>query len=142
MASHRKSIVINAPASEVFKYVNEPATLPEWLPGMVEVRNAIGAGEGQQYEWTFKMLGVLLRGQNIIVEYVANQRAAHQSIGMIQSIWTNIVEPHRDGATLTIEAEYTIPIPVMGKLAERITVRRNERDLESALLNVKEALEG
>jgi hypothetical protein len=52
-----------------------------------------------------------------------------------------MVEPHEDGTKLIIEVEYAIPVPVLGRLAEHLTVRRMERDLESALLNVKDIIE-
>jgi len=42
---------------------------------------------------------------------------------------------------LTLEVDYSVPIPVLGKLAERIALRRNERDFENGLQNVKEMLE-
>jgi carbon monoxide dehydrogenase subunit G len=142
MVSYENSIVINASRSEVFAYANEPATLPDWLVGMFEVREVIGTGAGQQYEWTFKMAGVQLRGQNVVVDYIADECATHQGIGMMSSSWTNLVEPHEDGAKLTIKVEYSIPVPVLGKLAERLIVSRNERALQSSLLNLKETLEG
>jgi uncharacterized membrane protein len=44
IASHENSIVINAPVSDVFAYVNAPATIPDWMTGMIEVRNVIGSG--------------------------------------------------------------------------------------------------
>jgi len=142
MVSYENSIVIEASPNEVFAYVNEPATVPDWLVGMFEVREVIGAGAGQQYEWTFKMAGVQLRGQNVIVDYIANECATHQSIGMLSSSWTNIVEPHEGGTKLTIKVEYSLPVPVLGKLAEHLIVRRNERSLSASLLNAKEILEG
>lgn len=142
MVSYENSVVINVSPSEVFAYANEPATVPDWLVGMVEVRDVVGTGAGQQYEWTFKMVGVQLRGQNVIVDYIANECATHQSIGMITSSWTNIVEPHEDGAKLTIKVEYSLPVLVLGKLAEHLVVRRNERSLSASLLNVKDTLEG
>ena len=58
MIAYDDSIVIEAPVSEVFAYVNELSTMPDWLTGLVEVRNVIGTGVGQQCEWTFKMIGV------------------------------------------------------------------------------------
>jgi len=142
MISYNNSIVINAPVSEVFTYVNELTTMPDWLTGLVEVRNVIGTGEGQQCEWTFKLVGVQLRGQAVTVDCVANERCTHQSIGMFSSTWKQIVEPHEDGTKLIIEVEYALPLPVLGKLAEHLTVRRMARDLDSSLLNIKEALEG
>jgi hypothetical protein len=38
--------------------------------------------------------------------------------------------------------EYTIPIPVLGKLAERLVLKRNEREASMWLENVKERMEG
>jgi uncharacterized membrane protein len=141
MISYGNSIVINAPVGEVFTYVNELTTMPDWLTGLVEVRNVIGTGEGQQCEWTFKLVGIQLRGQAVTVDCVENKRCTHQSIGMFSSSWKQIVEPHEDGTKLIIEVEYTLPLPVLGKLAEHLTVRRMARDLDSSLLNIKEALE-
>ena len=141
MASHVESVVVNAPVSEVFAYVNAAATIPDWMTGMIEVRNVVGSGAGLQYDWTYKMVGVHVRGQNVVVEYIPNERATHQGIGMLTSSWTNIVEPHDGGTKLTIELEYTIPIPVLGKLAEGLTFQRNARDMKTSMLNLKETLE-
>jgi uncharacterized protein YndB with AHSA1/START domain len=141
MAFVKKEVVVNAPVERVFEYINEPSTLSEWLPSMVDVREVIGTGLGQQYEWTYKMAGLLLRGQSTIVELVPNERAVHQSIGTIGSVWTYTLEPHDGGTALAIEIEYTIPIPVLGKLAEKLALSRDARDLEVALINVKETLE-
>ncbi len=142
MISYQNSIVINAPLRTVFAYVNDLNTMPDWLAGLVEVRNVIGAGMGQQCDFTFKMVGIQLRGSAVIVDCVPDERCTHQSIGMLSADWTNIVEPHEDGTKLTIEVEYTLPGAVLGKLAEHLTIRRMKRDLQSSLLNVKEMLEG
>jgi uncharacterized protein YndB with AHSA1/START domain len=141
MATVKKSTVINAPPERVFAYVTEPAAMPEWLAKMVEVRNVLGTGEGQQYEWTFKYVGLLLRGQSVVLQHVPNALVVTQSIGTIDSTWTFNLEPHEEGTSLTIEVEYSVPIPVLGKLAEHIAVRRDARDLETSLTNVKEMLE-
>ena len=134
----KKSVVIRAPTDEVFAYANEPRTFAEWLPSFVEARDVVGTGAGQQYGWTYKYVGLLLRGQSTVVEYVPNELAVHQSIGTIDSTWTIRVEPHEVGTMLTIEIEYTIPIPVLGKVAEQFAVRRDARTLEWALTNVEE----
>ena len=141
MASYEGSILINAPVSEVFAYVNAPATLPDGMTALVEVRNVIGSGAGLQWDWTYKMAGIHVRGQSVIVEYVHDERATHQGVGMLAAEWTNIVEPHDGGTKLTMKLEYTIPVPVLGKLAERLTIQRNARELETSLLNLKETLE-
>ncbi len=140
MVSVRKSVVISAPPDRVFDYVTEPSTMAEWLTKMVEVRDIVGTGEGQQYEWTYKYAGLLLRGQSVVVQHVPNRLAVSQSIGMIGSTWTFRVEPHEEGSTLTIEVEYSVPIPVLGKIAEHVAVRLDARDLETSLSNVQDML--
>ena len=141
LASYEGSIVINAPVSEVFAYVNAPATIADWMTAMVEVRNVIGSGAGLQWDWTYKMAGIHVRGQSVIVDYIPNECATHQGIGMLAASWTNIVEPHDGGTKLTMKLDYTIPVPVLGKLAEHLTIKRNARELEASLLNLKETLE-
>ena len=141
MASWKDSILIHAPPDAVFAYVDDPSELPTWLANMVEVRNVIGTGLGQQYEYTYKMAGLLLRGQNTVIEHVPNERGLHQIIGTISALWDYSVEPHKDGTVLNIEVEYSIPIPVLGKLAEHIAVMQNARSFELSLINVKEVME-
>jgi uncharacterized protein YndB with AHSA1/START domain len=140
MISLTKTVLVDAPADRVFAYVTEPTTMAEWLVSMVETRDVIGAGEGQQYEWTYKMVGLHLRGQTTVVEHVPNELSVHQSIGAIGSTWTFGIEPHEEGSSLTVEVEYSIPVPVLGKLAERIAEKRNARELEQSLTNVQEML--
>ena len=141
MPSQSSSIEINASAHQVFTYVNDPTTLAEWLPNMVEVRDVIGAGEGQQYDWTYKYLGLLFSGQSVVVEYVADEHSVHQSIGKIESTWTYRVRTDGDRATLEIEIEYGVPISVLGRLAESVVATRDERNLKLGLANVKEMME-
>ena len=141
MASWKDSILIHAPPEDVFAYVDDPRELPTWLPGMIEVRNVIGTGLGQQYEYTYKMGGLQLRGTNIVIEHVPNERGLHQVIGMISALWDYSVEPHPEGTLLNIEVEYSIPIPVLGRLAERLAVKQNAASFELALINVKDVME-
>ncbi len=142
MKSWKKSIVVHAPPQEVFAYVDDVTNMPDWFPGLVEVRNVIGSGEGQQEDWTYQLIGFLLRGQATVVEYVPGKCAVHQTIGMGHGEVGYAVEPHEEGTTLTLEVLYEIPLPVLGKFAERVMVSRNAREFELALVNVKEVLEG
>jgi len=141
MAAWKDSIFIHAPPDEVFAYVDEPSELPTWLSNMVDVRNVIGTGHGQQYEYTYKMAGLLLRGQSVVIEHDPHKRGLHQVIGTISALWEYTVEPHEEGTMLTIDVEYSIPIPVIGKLAEHLAVRQNARSFELSLKTVKDMME-
>ena len=137
-----QSAQIDAPPSVVFDYATEPARFAEWIPPMVEAHDIVGSGEGQQYEWTYKLAGMLFRGQAVVVEYVTNERSVHQAIGAIESVWTFEVVPRYGGCELSVDIAYEVPMPVLGKLAERVIVARDKRNLKVALANVKEILEG
>lgn len=141
MMSLNQSVGINAPTDLVFAYVTDPATMAEWIPPMVQTRDIVGSGEGQQFEWTYKLAGLLFRGQSVVVEHVPNEVSVYQSIGAISSTWTFRVGSHDDGTRLTVDIAYEVPVPVLGKLAERIIVNRDARNLDLALANVKEILE-
>ena len=141
MVSWKNSIVIHAPTDRVFAYVDDPQNLVEWLPGMMEIRDVLGKGAGQQQGWTYKMAGLLLHGEAAVVEYEEGRKSVHQTIGTIHSDFAYTVESHDEGSLLTLQVEYSVPIPVLGKLAERIVVRRNARDFEIALEYVKATLD-
>ena len=141
MVSFEKNVLIDSSPETVFAYVSDPSKMPEWISSVVEVRDIIGTGEGQQYDWTFQAVGLLLRGQSTVVESVLNELAVHQSIGSVSSVTTLLVEPRERGTSLTFKAEYRIPIPVLGRLAEHLIEKRDSRLFDLALANVKEMME-
>ena len=141
MMTLSQSVVVHAPRDVVFEYVTDPARLADWIPSMVEAREIVGSGAGQQYEWTYKLAGLLFRGQTVVVEYVPNELSVHQAIGAVTSIWTIQTSSHDGGTELSIKIAYDVPTPVLGRLAERVIVRRDGRNLEMALANVKDVLE-
>jgi hypothetical protein len=65
-----------------------------------------------------------------------------QSKGGIVSTWTYSFEPHDGGTKMELVIEYTIPVPVLGKLAEKLVLRRNEREADLAMENIKDKMEG
>jgi uncharacterized protein YndB with AHSA1/START domain len=79
MMSLSQSVGINTPADVVFACVTDPATMAEWIPPMAQVRDIVGSGEGQQFEWTYKLAGLLFRGQGVVVEHVPNELCVYQS---------------------------------------------------------------
>ena len=55
-----------------------------------------------------------------------------------------IIRPgHRGGddTDLTFEAEYTVPVPVLGRVAEKVIVKMNQNEAETLLANLKAQIE-
>jgi ligand-binding SRPBCC domain-containing protein len=142
MAKLEKSVTINTPVGKVFSYITNPMNQLEYTPGMTEVRDIVGEGVGQCFRWTYKMMGIPLKGESEVTEYVANQRYVEKSKGGIDSTWTWTFKPEAEGTLLNLVVEYTIPIPVLGKIGERLVMRQNEREADVALAYVKDKLEG
>jgi uncharacterized membrane protein len=137
-----RSITINAPVEKVFSYIEDPTNELEWIPSLVEVEDVTGQGAEIHFRWAYKMAGIRLEGESTNTEYIPNKRIATQSKGGIVSTWTLTFEPHDSGTKLNLVVEYTIPVPVLGKLAEALVLRQNEREADLALANIKDRMEG
>jgi uncharacterized protein YndB with AHSA1/START domain len=142
MATINNSININAPVEKVFAYVADPMTSPEWLVGATEVTDVTGSGVGQHYHWKYNMLGIPLRGETTVSEYVPNERRVTDSKGGAISKWTFTFAPHEGGTKLDLELDYTIPVPVLGKLAEKLVLKRNQSEADLSMENIKQQMEG
>jgi uncharacterized membrane protein len=142
MAKVERSITINAPVEKVFNYIEDPMNNPEWVPSVMEATDVSGSGVGQHHRWKYKMAGVLLKGETTVTEYIPNERIVSQIKGGVTSTWIQSFKTQDGGTIMELDIEYTIPIPVLGKLAEKIVLKRNEREADLAMTNVKEKMEG
>ena len=143
MAKLEKSITIDAPVDKVFAYMTEVTNLPEIWPSMVEVKNVEKLPNGaSNFGWVYKMAGARLEGSSETSEFILNQRTVTHSKGGIDStiIWS--FRSDGDQTIVTFSAEYTVPIPVLGKLAEAIIVKQNDREADQLLSNLKAKMEG
>ena len=141
MAKVERSITINAPVEKVFNYLEDPMAQLEWVPSMMEVKDVSGSGLGAHFKWKYKMAGIFLEGESTVTEHIPNKRLVTQSKGGAISTWTFNLEPHDSGTVVKLTIEYTIPVPVLGKLAEKIVLKRNEREADLAMNNIKEKME-
>jgi uncharacterized membrane protein len=142
MPTVSNSINISAPVEKVFAYLDDPMKLPEWMVSLSEVTDVTGSGVGQHYHWKYKMVGIPLAGETTVIEQVPNVRVVTESKGGITSTFTFALAPHEGGTKLDLDVEYTIPIPVLGKLAEKLVLKRNERESAMWMQNIKDSLEG
>ena len=142
MATVNKSITINAPIEKVFKYIVEPSNLPEIWPSMIEAKDIQPLPNGgNKFRWVYKMAGIRFEGNSEITEFVPNQRTVSVTKGGIESeiIWE--FQPEGGSTDVTFKGEYTVPIPLIGKLAEVFIVKQNENEAETILANLKARME-
>ena len=137
-----KSITIKSPVEKIFDYISEPTNLPEIWPSLIEIKDVQRLPDGNiNNRWVYKMAGVRFEGTSEGVESVANQRIVSKTKGGVESTQTWMFQSEGDETKVTIDMEYTIPIPLLGKLAEAIIVKMNEHEGELLLSNLKARME-
>jgi uncharacterized protein YndB with AHSA1/START domain len=142
MAKLKKSILIHAPMAKVFSYVDTPTNLPEFWPSFVEAKDVERLPNGgTTFGWVYKMAGVRFEGRTTTTEYVVNQRLVTENKGGVSSTITWSFEPEDGGTKVTFDADYTVGLPVLRKLAESFLLKQNEREAEMVLANLKDRME-
>ena len=137
------SITINAPVEKVFSYLQDnPMNLLEIWPNMVEIKDIQQLPKGgTRFRWAYKMAGIRFKGTSEDIEYIANQRVVSKVKGGTDATYIWTFQP-KDGATeMTVEVDWTIPLPVLGKLAEALIVKQQEREFAVVLANLKDRME-
>jgi ligand-binding SRPBCC domain-containing protein len=143
MAKITRNITINAPVEKVFEYHTDPANNTEYWPSMMEVRDIEDhPSGGKKFNWVYKMAGVRFEGTTTPVEWVRNKRSVVESKGGIESTFVYNYEPEGEGTKISMELDYKVPVPVLGKLAESIILKTNEREADVIFGNLKDILEG
>ena len=143
MAKLERTITIVAPVEKVFAFMGEPANLPEIWPSMVEVKDIVPSPVGgYNFGWVYKMAGMRIEGASENTQNIPNQLVVTRSKKGIESTFKWTYKPEAGGTRLTVEVEYTIPVPLLGKLAEAVIVKLNEHEADTLLANLKARMEG
>jgi ligand-binding SRPBCC domain-containing protein len=139
--AHRK-IHIDAPVEKVFAFAIEPENLLEIWPSLMKVHNIERSPTaGNSWDWEYKMAGITLRGHNETTEFVPNKRVVAENKEGIKSKFYWLYSAENGGTSLDLTVEYDMPIPVLGKLAEKVVVKMNENEMDTLMSNLKAIME-
>jgi uncharacterized protein YndB with AHSA1/START domain len=142
MATLKKSITVNAPVQKVFEYINTPSNLPEIWPSMVEAKDIQRLPNGgNKFRWVYKMAGMRFEGISEDTVIKTNQELVSKTEGGIDSTVSWLLQPEGMGTVVTFQTEYSVPIPLLGKLAEAFIVKQNEHESDVLLANLKARME-
>jgi len=138
-----RTVEIKAPVQRVYDFLTQPENLPSIWPNMVSVSNVTVAANGSHdFDWIYKMAGLHFKGHAETLEAVPGKLVRMRNQRGIPStfVWT-YEGLNGSGTRLTVAVEYEIPTPIIGKIAEALLVKLNERDCENLLANLKDAME-
>lgn len=146
MVTVQKSILINRPIDEVYRYATDPKHWFRWYSGLSEPRNLKGQGEaGTTMDLDIHLFGMQLP---IIVAVTENACTATGYVwkglvkGSIDSIQSWTYTPEGNGTRIDYEEEYEMPPSVMAKLADKLIIKRMMNNaMDQSLKNLKEICE-
>ncbi|MFC2058222.1 SRPBCC family protein [Chloroflexota bacterium] len=141
MARVEKSITINAPLEKVFDYIAEATNLLEIWPSLIDVKDLHWTINGRWARWAYKMAGMLFEGIAEDIEYKVNDRIVTGTKQGITSTIAWVFKPEAEGTTVTFIVEYSVPIPILGKLAEIIINKINDHEGDLIMANLKVRME-
>lgn len=138
----RRELDVNASAERVWALITDPLRMPAWLPGLQEVRDVRGTSVDLRWEWTFRMAGLLFDGRTEVRSWQPPSRFVNATSGGIPSTWDWTLHPGGGRTRLALAVTYEVPIPGLGKVAERLLVHQNERVADQAIQRIRALVEG
>jgi uncharacterized membrane protein len=142
MASVSESIWIDSPVETVFEYLDDPHNHAEVTPSVTNVRNVERLDNGgKRLDCTYTMAGVGLKTELEQTVHEPNRRMVFDMRSGIDGELDLRFAEVDGGTEVTYTAEYEIPGRVVRKVVEPFAVKYNERELRTALENLKQRLE-
>ena len=141
-----RSIEISRSPEEVFELLTDLERLPQWATILVETRKAPGRPlePGDTFEQTIRVAGVPLESRWRVLRIERPRVVEYEAEGVAggRLKMTQRVSPAAAASRVELEVEYELPGGFVGELLDRAFVeRRNEREAESSLQNLKDLLE-
>jgi len=142
MATIERSFVVKTSQERVFAFLADHANDPQWLPGLEDARNFSGEGTDYQWETTFKMAGMSFNVAGQVVEHDPPRRHVVETRSGMVSTWDWTLKPEGDSTRISLKIDYTIPVVALGKIAEKILLKQNEKTADEGMANLQRILGG
>jgi uncharacterized protein YndB with AHSA1/START domain len=137
-----RSILINSSPERVFDFIDNPENFLVVWPSMVEVAGIQKKPNGgHNYDWAYKMGGIRFHGHSESVRVERPRLIESRNERGIPSRFRWTFDAKNGGTLLNVDIDYSIPTPVVGKLAEAVVAKMNEHEMETVLANIRQAVE-
>ncbi len=138
------TVIVERPPDEVFAFLTDLSSVPEWQSGAVEVRKPeaeASVGVGTKYVQVLKFLGRQFEATIEVTEYEPGQRFSIKTLsGPIPFQVEHTLEPSDGGGTklrVTLEGE---PGGLF-KVAEPLVMRNAQRQVANDFATLKQLVE-
>lgn len=132
---------INAPAEQIFAILDDPARLPDYMPGITNVSDVVQTDErvGDTAKFTYKVLGLSFDYTGTVTEWEKDRKfVSRMDQPIMAGTYSASVEPQGDAAEVTLRMDYDIKLGLLGRAINRIVLERmNDNTLRHGLENLK-----
>ena len=146
MAKIRRDIEVRATPEEAFEALIDWSRLSDWSTVTISHDGADrGSGVGDEFDQQLRIAGVPLRTHWRVVEFQPPRSLTYEVTAMAAGRMTlrQEVSPSGEGSRVEFDVDYDLPGGFLGEALDRVYVeRRNEREVEHSLQNLKDLLEG
>lgn len=137
-----KSVFIEQSVEKIYDYLIEPMNLLEYWPNVIKITDVKPLPNGgYSTRWVYKMSFLKFTGTGVTVDCSRNQFIIDHIKGGIDSTQKWTLSPKGVGTMATFEVEYNIPIPVVGRVLEKLLEKINHRDGEQVMALLKSKME-
>ena len=144
MGHVQRSVVINAPAEEVFALLTDTGRYGEWVPGWAGLdEGPATVGEGDSLRWRLYGHRLTFTFRSTITEVEAPRRLREEIRSrLVRATLTKTVVPQKRRTQLSWTFNYRVPGGPFGVVADWMMGHRvAERLIERSLRNAKQVLE-
>jgi len=147
MARIERHIEIDREPGEVFEAITDLDLLPDWATVVVETHDlpARPLRNGAAFRQTIRIAGRTLESEWRVAELERPRHVAYEATapGGGRLAMKQTVVPTDGGSRVELELDYELPGGFLGEVVDRAYLeRRNEREVEHSLHNLKDLLEG
>jgi carbon monoxide dehydrogenase subunit G len=146
MAKITRETEIRASPEVVFGSLIDWSRLSEWSTITVSHNGPDRcSGVGEEFDQQLRIAGVPLQTHWRVVEFEPHRSLAYEvtALGGGRMTLRQHVAPSGEGSRVEFDVDYDLPGGFLGEALDRVYVeRRNEREVEHSLQNLKDLLEG
>jgi uncharacterized membrane protein len=136
-----RSVEIEAPVEEVFKYAADWRLWADWFVGVSDFvpTTEVSSGNGARYLYKAQVMGIPVRVETEIQNFVENEGWSGVATRGMPHRTKWIFESEGEATRFTYVLDYQFPIPLLGPLIDKYLLRKEwERILGRSLRNLRE----
>ncbi len=143
MSEIHKSVTVDAPAENVYAFVENPENLAQYVPNVervVDIKQSEGR-IGDSFRVIYKVMGITFDEKFTVTEHQPPRKAGSRFEGGMKGTFDWSFEPKGQQTKTSVDVRYELAGGVLGKAVDALVLERtNEKTIEEMLQNLSRIL--